>query len=120
MQSKSVYKIPISTTPLNAVIQVTDKMGKEIILTQGQDTLTLKASSGYFRRAEYSIMVTAKDYEPKTETLYFVMDKKYLNNFYLFHIMPIGLLLIDPLSGSMWEPFQNEFKIELNPIIPLE
>lgn len=72
LRSKSVYYIPINTTPVNATVNVFDKKGKEIISTQSPDTLVLKASSSYFKRAEYLIAVSHDGFQTKKETLYFV------------------------------------------------
>lgn len=114
MRSKSVYSIPVNTIPINAKISVLDREGKMIISTQSPDTLVLKASSGYFKRAEYLIEVSHNGYETKKETLYFIMDRKYLQNVFLSFFMPIGFLLIDPVSGAMWMPEKQKIEIILN------
>jgi hypothetical protein len=114
MRSKSVYSIPISTTPENARIKVTDKKGMEVIYTQSPDTLVLKASIGYFRRAEYLVEVSHEGYEAKKETLYFIMDSSYIKNVFLSFFMPIGFLIIDPISGAMWMPEKQELQVTLN------
>ena len=115
LRSKSVYNIPINTTPSNAIVNVFDKKGNEIIRTQSPDTLVLKASLSYFKRAEYVIMVSHNGFQTKKETLYFVMDGKYIDNIYWLHFMPIGFLLIDPVSGAMWMPEKQELEVILNP-----
>ena len=118
MRSKSIYSIPISTTPEKAMIIVTDIKGKEIISTQSPDTLVLKSSEKYFKRAEYLVEVSQGGYQTKKEPLYFVMDGKYLQNVFLSFFMPIGFLLIDPVSGAMWMPEKEKIKVILNPEIP--
>ena len=115
MRSRSVYSIPINTTPENATINVIDRKGKEIIRTQSPDTLLLKASSGYFKRAEYLVEVSHDSYQTKKVTLYFVTDGKYLQNVFLSFFMPIGFLLIDPISGAMWMPEKQEMEVVLKP-----
>lgn len=114
MRSESVYSLPISTTPVNAEIRVIDKKGKEIISTHSPDTLVLKSSSGYFKRAAYLIEVSHSGYETKKDTIHFVTDKKYYQNFFTSFFMPIGFLLIDPVSGAMWKPEKQEMEIILN------
>ena len=115
LRSKSVYSIPVNTTPTNSKIKVTDGKGKEIISTQSPDTLFLKANSGYFKRAEYLIEASHSGYQSKKVTLYFVMDGKYLQNVFLTFFMPIGFFLIDPISGAMWMPEKQEMELILNP-----
>lgn len=115
MRSESVYSLPVSTTPVNAEIKVIDRKGKEIISTQSPNTLVLKSSSGYFKRAEYLIEVSHSGYETKKDTLHFVLDEKYYKNFFTSFFMPIGILLIDPISGAMWEPEKQKIVIILNP-----
>lgn len=114
MRSESIYSLPVSTIPVNAEIKVIDREGKEIINTQSPDTLVLKSSSGYFKRAEYLIEVSHSGYETKNDTLHFVVDKKYYQNFLTSYFLPIGLLLIDPISGAMWRPEKQEMRIILN------
>jgi hypothetical protein len=97
MRSESIYYLPVSTTPVNAKIKVIDRKGKEIISTQSPDTLVLKSSSGYFKRAEYLIEVSHSGYETKNDTVHFIIDKKYYQNFLTSYFLPIGLLLIDPI-----------------------
>lgn len=113
MRSKSIYSIPINTIPEKANISVTDKKGNIMINSQSPDTLTLKASAGYFKRAEYLVEVSHDGYQTKKETLYFVLDEKYLKNIFLSFFMPIGFLLIDPISGAMWMPEKQEIKVTL-------
>jgi hypothetical protein len=118
LRSKSVYSIPISTTPEKAMIIVTDRKGKEIISTQSPDTLMLKASEKYFKRAEYLVEVSHDGYQTKKEAFFFIMDGKYLQNVFLTFFMPIGFLLIDPISGAMWMPEKQKIKVILNPEFP--
>jgi len=114
MRSEKVYSVPVSTTPLNAEIKVIDRKGREIIRTKSPDTLVLKSSLGYFKRAEYYIEVSHIGYETKKDTLHFVLDEKYYQNFLTSFFMPIGFLLIDPFSGAMWRPESQEIEIILN------
>ena len=102
--------------PLGADVEVFDKKGKQIIFTQSPDTVTLRASAGYFKRAEYTIKVSKVGYFTKIEPIYFILDKKYIDNVFWLQFMPIGLLLIDPVSGAMWKPEKQSIEILLNPM----
>lgn len=115
ISSKSVYSISVNTIPHGANIKVLDRKGKQIILSQGPDTFKLRASHGYFRRAEYTIESSLEGYLTTIEPLYFTLDKKYIDNIYFLHFMPIGLLLIDPVSGAMWMPERQSVEIVLKP-----
>ena len=120
IRSNSICSIPISTIPEGANISVTDRKGKIVINSQSPDTLVLKASAGYFKRAQYLIEVSHDGYQTKKETLYFVMDiKNYSMNFLLLYFMPLGFLVVDPISGAMWMPEKQEIEIILNPYSPL-
>lgn len=114
--SKSIYAIPIKTSPEGATIKVFNNKGKEIIVTQSPDTLVLKAGSGYFKRAEYFIEISKEGYINKKQPIYFILDGKYMQNVLLLYLMPIGFLLVDPLSGAMWKPAEKEIEIVLLPI----
>lgn len=113
IRSESVYSIPVSTVPDSSTIKVFDKKGRNIIVTQSPDTLILKAGDGYFKRAEYLIEVSHKNYITKKEPIYFVIDRKYIQNVFLSFFMPIGFLIVDPISGAMWQPEKQEIKINL-------
>jgi hypothetical protein len=117
MRSKSIYAIPIKTSPEGATVKVFNNKGKEIIVTQSPDTLVLKAGQGYFKRAEYLIEVSQLNCITKKETIYFTLNKRYIDNVFLSFFMPIGFLLIDPLSGAMWKPAEKEIEIVLNPVV---
>jgi hypothetical protein len=108
-----MYAIPIRTIPEKTNVRVTDRKGEEIIMTQSPDTLVLKADNGYFKRAEYLIEVSHDDYQPQKDTLCFVLDGKYFENFLLSFFMPVGFLIVDPISGAMWKPTVEKIIIKL-------
>ncbi|MDA3910507.1 MAG: hypothetical protein PF448_04015 [Bacteroidales bacterium] len=113
MHSESMYAIPISTIPEKTNVKVTDRKGEEIIFTQSPDTLVLKADNGYFKRAEYLIEISHDDYQPQKDTLCFVLDGKYFQNFLLSFFMPVGFFIVDPISGAMWKPEYKKINVEL-------
>ena len=115
MRSKSVYSVPIHTIPERANVSVTDRNGRVIINTQSPDTLVLKSGAGYFKRAKYLIEISHKGYQTKEEALFFIIDRHYRGNFWIPFLMPIGFLIVDPISGAMWTPERQEIEVILNP-----
>jgi hypothetical protein len=111
--SKGIYHIPITTVPADAEIRVYDKNDFLMAVMSSPDTLSLKPSSGYFKRAEYYVHIAKDGYQPSVVPVYFVMDRKYLYNIYTAVFMPIGLLLVDPVSGAMWKPEKQSFEVTL-------
>jgi hypothetical protein len=111
--STGIYHIPITTVPADAEIRVYDQNDFLMAVMSSPDTLSLKPSSGYFKRAEYYVHISKNGYQPSAVPVYFVMDRKYLLNICTAIFMPIGLLLVDPVSGAMWKPEKQSFEVTL-------
>ena len=64
-------------------------------------TMTLSASDGYFKKAEYQVTVNAPGVEPQVRTVNFKLDGWYIGNLVFGGL--IGFLVVDPLSGAMYK-----------------
>lgn len=109
-----ICQIAVSSVPDSVDIQVYDKQGQLICTTTTPDTLELRTSRAYFKRAEYSIQASKEGYQSKLQPLHFELNKIYISNAYLLFFMPVGFLLVDPISGAMWVPYEENIQINLN------
>ncbi len=99
--SRSNYPLRITSKPSDAKVSITDKSGKEIYLGNTPAYLTLKASSGFFSKAEYQVRLSSPGYEDKLILLTASIDGWYFGNILLGGL--IGMLIVDPATGAMWK-----------------
>ena len=110
-----ICQIAVSSVPDSVDIQVYDKKGQLICTTTTPDTLELRTSRAYFKRAEYSIQASKEGYQSKLQPLHFELNKIYISNVYSLFFMPVGFLLVDPISGAMWLPYETDLQLILQP-----
>jgi hypothetical protein len=104
--------IPINSTPSAAKLEITDiKTGQCILSTMTPYTATLKRGSGYFSKSCYKIRVSKEGYDPQEITLEAGINGWYYGNI-LFGGL-IGMLIVDPATGAMWDLPEDSIKISL-------
>lgn len=99
--SSSTYPLSINTTPGNANVVVTNTYGKQIYMGKTPATVRLRASNGFFERAEYQVKLSSPGYVDKVIPVTFKLDGWYFGNI-LFGGL-IGMLIVDPATGAMWK-----------------
>lgn len=104
--SKNTYPLIIRSTPTEATISVTDIKGKEVYVGTTPTTVSLKSGAGYFRKAGYSVKFSMDGYDDKVVSVHFGLDGWYFGNLVFGGL--IGLLIIDPATGSMYK-LKTEF-----------
>lgn len=107
--SKSSYPITINSTPSEAKITITDRKGLETYKGNTPATIKLKASSGFFSKAQYQVKFEMDGYDEKIVPIHFKVDGWYWGNL-LFGGF-IGFLIVDPATGAMYKidtEFLNE------------
>lgn len=112
--SKSEYAVSINSAPDTATFKITNRSGVAIQSGVTPSTITLKASSGYFKGETYTIELLKEGFQPKTYTLSSSLDGWYLGNI-LFGGL-IGMLIVDPATGAMYK-LPPEVRISLDPTI---
>jgi hypothetical protein len=114
MRSTNTYTIYLQSEPSGASIEVSDRRNKIILTTQCPDSIVVKSGAGYFKRSDYTVTANTPGYLPATERIEFEVDKKYYLNFFTSFFMPVAFLIIDPITGAMWQPKENQlfFKFE--------
>jgi hypothetical protein len=99
--STSKYDVPITSTPSDAAISITNKKGIEVYTGKTPATVTLRSGAGYFSKAEYQVRFSSPGYDDKVATIQFWLNEWYFGNLLLGGV--IGMLIVDPLTGAMWK-----------------
>ncbi len=113
LKSTNVYSVSIETEPPGAEVTIRDKKDVKVGQFISPDSIKVDAGRGFFVRERYSIDVSLKGYKPQTFLLPMKIDKWYLSNILFANFL--GLLIIDPITGAMWEPAFNKVFMKLEP-----
>ena len=97
--SKSEYPVSVISNPMGADFVVKRANGMPIASGVAPATITLGASDGYFKPAKYTVEFRRKGVV-QSVPLTAKVDGWYFGNL-LFGGL-IGLLIVDPATGSMW------------------
>jgi len=98
--TRSSYPLTINSNPSNAEISITNRRGVEIYSGNTPAVVQLRASDGFFSRAEYQVRFSAPGYEERVVPVTFSLDGWYFGNILLGGVL--GMLIIDPATGAMW------------------
>ena len=95
-QSVSVFAVPDGCK-----VTVFDDSGSVITSQQAPCTVSLKRGSGYFGAGEYRVQVEKPGYSPAVITVSGSLGGWYiLGNLFSWQLW--GWLIVDPLTGGMW------------------
>lgn len=102
IMGSDVHSMPITSTPSDAGIRITDEKGTAIFQGKTPTTVTLKKSDGsYFGKKSYSVMISKPGYETQTIPVTASANGWYIGGNILFGGL-IGWLIVDPLNGKMY------------------
>lgn len=96
----SSQPVTVSSVPSESKFIVTNESGKEVHSGTTPSTVTLKSSAGYFDGERYSVKYTKEGYKDNLSIVDSSLSGWYLGN--LIFGGPLGILIIDPATGSMW------------------
>jgi hypothetical protein len=119
--SKSIYPLSINSNPSNANVSIIDKKGREVYVGNTPAVVKLKASAGFFSKAEYQIKFSSPGYNDKIVQVSSDIDGWYFGNILLGGLL--GMLIIDPATGAMWKldiDFLNETLVKSSASADLE
>lgn len=97
----SRYPVAISSAPVGASFDITDKSGAVVHSGTTPSTVTLRSGAGYFSGQTYTLRFKKDGYPDKSITLNSRMSGWYWGNFVFGGL--IGLLVVDPLTGAMYK-----------------
>lgn len=98
--SKDRYPLTIDSSPSGADVTITDLNGLQVMTGKTPLNVRLKSGAGYFKKAEYQIEISNPGYEKKVIFLSANLDGWFFGNIFIGG--PLGLLIIDPITGAMW------------------
>lgn len=94
-------KIPISSAPSEASVTVFDKKGQTVATGTTPATLKLTKKAGYFKGADYKLVIEKPGYKPFETDIKHDINGWYFGNFGFGGLL--GFLVVDPLTGGMWK-----------------
>jgi hypothetical protein len=107
--------VTISSNPPEAkMILCNDRTGQCLAVGQTPYTATLDRSQGFFTPARYSIKCEKEGYDPVQRTLSAGINGWYAGNIVFGGL--IGLLIVDPATGAMWDIKENNMVLNLSPL----
>ena len=97
----SSYPVEVSSAPVGASFEVTDKAGKVVHSGNTPSTVTLKSGQGYFKGQTYKLRFKKDGYPDKIVTLDSSLSGWYWGNIIFGGL--IGMLIVDPATGAMYK-----------------
>lgn len=98
--NRSNQPVKVISNPIGASFEITNRAGQSVGSGTTPATVRLATSSGYFNGETYTVKFTKGGAPAKTVTLDASISPWYWGNFLIGGL--VGMLIIDPLSGSMW------------------
>lgn len=95
------YPVTLSTDPSGAKVEIFDESGNTKFTGVTPTTATLRAGDAYFDSIDYRVRFTKAGYSPAERVIESSIDGWYWGNIIFGGL--IGLLIVDPLTGAMFE-----------------
>lgn len=111
--SKSIYNVRLSSSPIEATVQVFDKKGREIFNGTTPTQVELKSGAGYFKKAEYVVKYSKEGYQTREVTITADINGWYFGNLVFGGL--IGFLIVDPATGAMYRLDPTDLNETLSP-----
>ena len=114
------YEVTVNSTPTNATVSIINKKGKEVFRGVTPAVASLPSSEGYFNRATYEVHISLSGYGEKIYPVSASLNGWYFGNILVGGLL--GMLIIDPLTGSMWRisDKERECQVSLDPATALQ
>ena len=105
--SDSKYLVTIDSTPQEANVTVINEYDQSIFTSKTPAQVWLDSGQSPFKKAFYRINFEKEGYATKMVPIPARIDESYYNNICLLGGMWIGFLIVDPITGAMWELDRN-------------
>lgn len=99
--SDSRYPVSVTSSPPGASFEVKDKHGKTVYNGTTPATVKLDSGAGYFSGAEYTFTFRKDGYNEQSSFIDSGIDGWYWPNILIGGV--IGMLIVDPLTGAMYD-----------------
>lgn len=110
--SGSTQDVAIRATP-GAKFVVTDTYGRKVASGETEGTVNLVRGAGYFSPHAYKVKFTKPGYQNKTLEVNPALNGWYFGNLLLGGF--VGMVIVDPLTGAMYNLLPREIEAELEP-----
>lgn len=94
-------QVAFSSIPEKVAFNIKDEQGKSVHQGTTPAAVVLNRGNGVFNGQSYRIDFSAPGYQSKTETLDASINGWYFGNLIFGGLL--GLLIIDPATGAMWD-----------------
>ncbi len=115
--SSSDTPLHIDSNAVGANVRVLDRDQRPVFEGRAPCTVEVDNASGYLESAKYTVEVAADGYQPRTVTVEADVDVWYFGNVFIPGGL-IGSLLIDPLSGAMFQFDTTDLVVDLDVLVP--
>ncbi|MEA3250589.1 MAG: hypothetical protein U9Q35_03265 [Pseudomonadota bacterium] len=106
--------VTLNSSPSDAHIVITDERGNEVISDTTPTTAQLKKADGsYFGGKTYTVEISKDGYDSRTLTINSTPNGWYIAGNIVFGGL-IGWLVVDPLTGAMYNLSPSEINASLN------
>ncbi len=95
------YAVTLTSSPEAARFVITNHNGRIIHTGTTPATVPLASSTGYFKSASYQVVFTKDGFQQSVVDLEGSVNQWYFGNLFLASV--VGLLIVDPVTGAMWE-----------------
>jgi hypothetical protein len=107
--------VNINSNPPDAKMTIcNDRTGQCMTVAQTPYSATLVRSQGFFAPARYSIKCEKEGYAPVEQKLSAGLNGWYAGNIVFGGL--IGLLIVDPATGAMWDIKEHDLMLNLSPV----
>lgn len=108
--SKSTYPVEINSNPQGASFKVVDKSGAVVSQGKTPKTVYLDSGSGFFQSARYNVNYEGGESERITSSY----SASHVFNFVLILPWFWGGIIIDPITGAMWNIDQKSVSANIS------
>ena len=105
--SKSRYSFSVKANEPDTIVKVYDKKNVFLTSIKTPGTIELDADAGMFSSASYRFVFEKPGFENDESIINAKIDPCYWINFICLYSAPLGMLLVDPISGAMWAFDEN-------------
>lgn len=99
--SHNMYPVSITSNPSHTSFVLQNKAGVTVHSGKTPETVTLNASSGFFKGETYKLTFNKDGYDEKTIEIQSTVDGWYFGNILFGGLL--GMLIVDPATGAMFK-----------------
>ncbi len=116
--STSHRPINLRSNPDEAQVTVWNDEGTVVFKGVTPTIVTLETGTAYFHGHKYVLLFTKEGFENRNVKIESAVNPWYLGNVVLGGL--IGMLIVDPLTGSMWTLSPRDVNLDFTKAVPIE